>query len=268
MKKSRHLADILDLEAKGHGIRVQRLTTLLFEWPIKTSPRLALPLFIFLAVLLHLSTIYFFNIVYEPPHVSKPVAAQVFFLLPNSPSAQQLTPWLQANDPAVFSPLKTVQASRPKIPTSIYQLSQPPPVLRSLPPPQEDKMAPLLPPTHEIAPPPSSSLNHLSIEQPVASPAINRTTTVRLLETLATRTPSPPSTLGYPSLPSEITTPLHPTIVTVNIDAMGIPHHAIITQSSGNEAADEAATHWLMTRHFAPATEEMWGKVLIFWGSE
>ena len=246
------------------------LTSLLFEWPIKKAPRLALPLFIFLAVLLHLSTIYFFNIVYEPPHVSKPLAAQVFFLLPNSASSRQLAPWLQANDSAIFSPLKTVQANLPKIPSGIYQLHQPPPVLHPLPPCEEDKIAPLLPPTDEVALPPSSlfPLDHSSSEPPVASLAIHKTTTIHLLDNVAPRAPSPLSALGHPSLPEGIATQLHPTTLTVNIDASGIPHHAIITESSGNEAADEAATQWLMTRHFAPASEETWGNVLIFWGSE
>ena len=36
---------------KAYDIRVSDVTNLLFEWPIKKAPRLALPFFIFLAVL-------------------------------------------------------------------------------------------------------------------------------------------------------------------------------------------------------------------------
>ncbi|MFZ4115444.1 MAG: hypothetical protein ACOYK6_01825 [Chthoniobacterales bacterium] len=262
MKKNSSLAETI----KTHDI----LAKLLFEWPIKTAPRIALPLFIVFAALLHLSTVYFFNIVYEPPHVSKSIAAQVFFLVPNSPASQQLAPWLQANDPAIFSPLKTVRTNQPKIPASIYQLNQPPPILHPLPPHEAGKMQSLLPPIDELVLPsmPLSTWDGASIETTPSSSPINKTTTIRLLENSAERAPTPLSTLGHPSLPSGINTPLHPTILTVNIDPSGIPHHVLMTQSSGNEAADESAIHWLITRHFVPAAKETWGRVLIFWGTE
>jgi hypothetical protein len=318
MKKNSSLAETI----KKHDI----LTRLLFEWPIKTAPRIALPLFIFLAALLHLSTVYFFNIVYEPPHVSKSTAAQIFFLVPNSLASQQLAPWLQANDPSIFSPLKTVQTNQPKIPASIYQLKQPPPTLHPLPSCEVEKMKSLLPPTDELVLPPTadvfqnataatnghvtpnfipaevgivplnssstlrdaasgapapspapasfekslplSALDHVSTEKLTLPSSINKTTTIHLLENSAARAPNPMSGLGYPHLPPGINAPLHPTMLTVNIDPSGIPHHVLITQSSGNEATDESAVHWLMTRHFAPAEEETWGKVLIFWGNE
>lgn len=244
-----------------------KLTLLLFEWPLKTAPRLALPLFIFLAAFLHLSTIYLFNIAYEVPRGNKSMAAQVFFLLPTSTASQQLAPWLEANDPAIFSPLKIVQANRPKIPSSIYQLSQPAPVLRPLPPAEADKMDSLLPPAHEIVTPSFFSSDHSSTEQTTAL-SIPKITTVCLLDTLATRAPQPPAVLGYPSLPPTITTPLAPTLLKANVDAAGIPRHVMILQSSGNDTADEAATHWFMTTHFAPANEETWGTLLIFWGRD
>ena len=255
---------------KAYDIRVSDVTNLLFEWPIKKAPRLALPFFIFLAVLLHFSTIYIFNIVYESPHASKIKTAQVFFLLPDSQASQQIAVWLQANDPAVFSPLKTIQHNHPKIPESIYQLSQPTPSLHPLPDSHEDILTPLLPPTDELVLPKISlsPLNPSATKEVISPTIISTTTTVKLLEPLAHRAPTPIADLGYPSLPSGVSSPTQPTMLTVNIDSLGIPRHIIITQSSQNEAADEAATEWLMKRRFAPAKEETWGPLLIYWGNK
>lgn len=252
-----------------HSIHPSNLSRLLFEWPIKKAPRLALPLFILLAALFHLSTIYLFNIVYQPPHVSKPIAAQVYFLLPGSPSSQQLAPWLDANDPSIFSPLKTVQLTRPKIEAAIYEPLQPPAPLRTLPPREEKKLELPLPPTNETALPQnillkksSSSLTKLMR----AAPEQEQITVVELSGDLLQRAPIMPATLGYPELPSTIDAPLPPTKLTLNIDEMGIPRHVIVLHSSGNSAADEAATHWLMTRQFAPAAHETWGNLQVIWG--
>ncbi|MFI0347935.1 MAG: hypothetical protein ACH346_04060 [Chthoniobacterales bacterium] len=244
------------------------LGPLLFQWPIKKTPRISLPLCILLAALLHISAIYLFDIVYQAPHVNKPVTAQVLFLLPGSPISQQFSIWLQANDSSIFSPLKTTEAARPKISPHIYQPRQLPLPLRSLPPLEHEPMAPPSLPVNESALP--STTFHVSDTKLLSSektpPTSTSVTTIRLLENLASRAPASSISLGYPQLPNSITTPLPPTELTINIDTMGIPRHAIIIQSSGNADADEAATHWLMTRRFAPATEETWGNLLVLWG--
>ncbi len=256
---------------KTHEIRVSDVTRLLFEWPIKKAPRLTLPLFIFLAVLLHLSAVYFFNIVYEPLHVRKITTAQVYFLIPKSQASQQIAPWLQANDPAIFSPLETIQKNEPKRSNVIYQLSPSIPVLHHLPPCKEESTAPLLPPTDEcLLPRESLVLQDASSRSQVLplKSTLSRTTRIQLQANLVVRIPEPASVLGHPILPLSSSIPAQPTLLTVNIDAMGIPRHVIITQSSQNEEADEVATHWLMTRHFAPSNEATWGNILIFWGHE
>jgi hypothetical protein len=255
---------------KAYDIGVANVTNLLFEWPIRKAPRLALPFFIFFAALLHLSTIYIFNIVYEPPHTSKVTTAQVFFLLPESQASQQMALWLQANDPAVFSPLKTIQYNQPKIPETIYQLSQSTPSLHSLPHANEDILTSLLPPINELVLPKTllSPLHSSTPQEVIVAPPISKTTTVEPLEELALRAPIPISNLGYPLLPPGISTPKYPTMLTVNIDSLGIPRHVIITQSSQNDAADQAATEWLMKSRFVPAKEGTWGPLLIYWGNK
>lgn len=231
---------------------------------MKQSPRLALPFFILFAGLLHLSTIYLFNIVYQPSHVSKPVPAQVLFLLPNSSMSQQVSSWLRANDPSIFSPLKTVQQIRTPLSSSIYE---PGPVslpLRPLPALEKKDPTDLLPPPNEITLPSSLLLDNIS-PKPVVAPSIQQATTIQLLDTLSTRSVEK---LGTPSLPPEVSLSLPPTTLTLNIDAEGIPRHVIVSQSCGNAAADEAASRWAMGARFAPADHESWGNVLVVWGSK
>ncbi len=237
-----------------------------FSQQIKAAPRIALPLFILLAALLHLSTIYLFNIVYQVPRVSKPRAAQVFFLLPGSSSSGQISSRLQAHDPAIFSPLKTIQAHRVSTPPDLYRSSQPPP-LHLLPSEAAIVVRPPLLPVHETILPPSTLVSYKE-SSAVASSAPSqalRKTTVSFLNELAPRALMISSSV--PPLPESVTTPLPPTTLRANVDAEGIPRHAIIVNSSGNADADEAATHWVMACRFAPATHETWGNLIILWGS-
>ncbi len=231
---------------------------------MKQAPRLALPFFILLAALFHLSTIYLFNIVYQPSHVSKPVPAQILFLLPNSSMSQQMSSWLRANDPSIFSPLKTVQQTRPPLSSSIYE---PGPVslpLRPLPALEKKDPTDLLPPPDEITLPSSLLVDNTS-SAPVVTPSIQQATTIQLLDPLSTRSAGK---LGTPSLPPEVNLPLPPTKLTLNIDAEGTPRHVIVAQSCGNPAADEAASRWAMSSHFASADHETWGNLLVVWGSK
>jgi hypothetical protein len=242
------------------------LSKLLFEWPMKQAPRLALPFFILLAASFHFSTIYLFNITYQPSHVSKPVPAQIFFLPPGSSLSQEISSWLQANDPSIFSPLKTVQATRPALPSSIYEPGLVSLPLRSLPTQQAhptQKTTDFLPPTNEIVLP-SSCLADKTSSTIVATPPVQQATTIKLSDSISNRVTG---TLGVPSLPPAVRLPLPPTKLTLNIDTEGIPRHVIILQSCGNVAADEAASAWALRSHFVPADYDVWGNLLVLWGT-
>lgn len=231
---------------------------------LKRAPSIALPLFILLAALLHLSAVYFFNIVYQVPRVSKPSTAQVFFLLPGSLSSEQLGPWLQGHDPAIFSPLKIIQLHHSSVPADLYHIAQPLPV-HLLP---LHKVMPVEPPSlpiHEAVLPPSSFFSSANFMKK-ALPQQESKTTVSFLEGLAPRSLNLVS--STPILPEGIAIPFSPTIIRANVDAEGISRHAIIIQSSGDRAADEAATEWLMAQHFTPSTHETWGTVTVMWGSQ
>ncbi|MBX9743449.1 MAG: hypothetical protein K2W99_07940 [Chthoniobacterales bacterium] len=233
---------------------------------IKKAPSLALPLFILVAALLHLSTIYLFNIVYQAPGVSKPSAGQVFFLQSGSAAYQELEPWLKENDPAVFSPLKTIQWHRNNTPFRCYRMTHLPP-LHLLPPVETTPIEPPLLPVHEAVLPPKTlfSSPHFLENSAHGSPQKKGNTTVSFLEGLAPRA-LVLATLA-PVLSQGITTTLAPTMLRANIDDAGIPRHVIVIQSSGNSVADETATAWLMKQRLAPSTHETWGSVLILWGN-
>lgn len=233
----------------------------LSKWQMKSGPRLALPCFILLAALFHLSTIYLFKIIYQPSHVSKPIPAQVFFLLPQSPSSQEISLWLKSNDPSIFSPLKTVQATRTSLPSSIYEPGPDSLPLHSLPIVKKHSTD-LLPPVNEPVLPFSPTPNSTS-SATVDAARPQLTTAIQLLDPLPTRIAGP---LGIPLLPPEASFTLPPTKLTLNIDAEGIPRHVSVLQSCGNTSADEAATRWAMTLRFSKADQETWGTLLVIWG--
>lgn len=249
---------------------MNHVTSLLFNWPTKKGPRLVLPLCILLAAILHLSTIYLFHIVYQPPHVSKPVAAEALFLIPGSTQENQITAWLEANDSSIFSPLRVTERVRPTISSDIYIPHKPSLPLRPLPSLNKETISPPLLPTKETVFPATPFLlsNNAVAIDPEKESSPPQKTRVHLLEQLASRKPLSSTPLGCPEIPKGIMTPLSPTELTVNITSSGIPQHVSILQSSGNTLADEAATHWLMSRRFAPASQETWGNLLILWGVE
>lgn len=228
---------------------------------IKKAPRIALPLFILLAALLHLSTIYLFNIVYQVPHVSKPSTAQVFFLLPGSSASKQLVAWLQGNDPAIFSPLKTIQSYRSTLPATVYRAAQSS-FLHSLPSEKPMSISPPELPLHETVLPEDALFFTQQNTEKKILPQSEDATKVSFLEGLESRV----SKVSMPLLLEGMAPPIYPTTLRVNVNAAGVPRHVIIAQSSGNSAADEVATTWMMRQRFAPSAHETWGKVIVSWG--
>ena len=123
----------------------KELAQLLFEWPIRQSPRLALPTCILFAAIVQTGMIVLFSISYNSPSEGVPTVPQIYFLPPDSPAARQLDPWLEANDPAIFSPLRAVHDALLSPPPLKYRPSyeESPPPLRPLPP---EVAAPMNPP--------------------------------------------------------------------------------------------------------------------------
>ena len=110
------------------------LAQLAFEWPIRQAPRLMLPLCILAAGILQTLMVVLFSISYRVPSEKTPEAPLFYFLPPDSEAARLLAPWLEANDPAVFSPLRAARTASPSLPPLRYRPSyeEPPPALLPL----------------------------------------------------------------------------------------------------------------------------------------
>ncbi len=237
------------------------LAHLLFEWPIRQAPRLALPGFILLAAIIQGATIALFSISYKTPSEIQPDSPQIYFLPPDSAAAHKIAPWLAANDPAVFSPQYDTRDAIPSPPPLKYRPSyeEPPPPLRPLP---KESMLPLEPPA---LPQMANVLRKKANRSPApinTAPAISETQ-VHWQDDLAKR--SLLTNLSRPN-PSR-NSALQPTLYEVAVSPEGIPMHCVLLESSGDPASDEAGSIWIQAQRFQPGDQESWGRVLLLWGA-
>lgn len=235
------------------------LAHLLFEWPMRQAPRLSLPLCILAAGVVQAGIMVIFSISYRVPSVPPPAAPQVYFLPAGSAAARQLAPWLEANDPAVFSPQLAARDALPPPPPLNYRPSyeEPPPPLRPLP---EDPVIVPEPP----APPFSADMGPKGASAPALAPSPLLGTVIRWQDGLATRIPVA-GTDGVPPAPST-SRALQPSQYQVAIGAEGIPTECVLLDSSGDPASDEAGRAWIQARRFQCADATSWGRVIILWG--
>ena len=268
------------------------LAQLLFEWPIQQAPRLALPLFILLAAIMQASVMILFSISYKEPSEKFPPPPQIYFLPADSAAARQLAPWLEANDPAVFSPLHAARNAFPSPPPLKYRPSyeDPPPPLRPLPATTPEGAEAIQPPMIPI----SEGLCRQQMSEITATQSLQTTnvptrpavgssgatgTIVRWQDELADRkelpAPQGPQGLGGPvgqlasrlqEPPMAVTTGAQAPLYQVAISPEGIPTHCVLIDSSGDPKSDEAGRVWIMARRFQPAASSSWGRVLMLWG--
>lgn len=245
------------------------LAQLLFEWPIKQAPRLALPFFILLAAVMQASVIVLFSIAYKEPAEKIPAPPQIYFLPADSAAARQLAPWLEANDPAVFSPLHAARDAFPSPPPLKYRPSyeDPAPPLQPLPASTPEAVQPPMIPTigglrrqqtNEMHSPPETNTT-------VASALPTTGTVVRWRDELADRVlvAAPTGLSG----PMALTTGAQAPLYQVAVSPEGIPTHCVLIDSSGDPRSDEGGRVWIMAQRFQPAASSSWGRVLILWGA-
>ena len=241
------------------------LAQLAFEWPIRQAPRLMLPLCILVAGILQAMTMVLFSISYLAPSEKMPDVPLFYFLPTDSASARQLAPWLEANDPAAFSPLRAARTASPSLPPLKYRPSyeEPPPALLPLRSETASQIEPPLPPA--IA-------SHQRATKLPASPAVGVTgtrlsTVVRWKDDLESRhlVEDSSSATG----PVSTTGNVQPALYEVGVDADGRPIHCVLMETSGDPSSDETARVWIMARRFHPQSGESmsWGRVLVFWGT-
>jgi len=242
---------------------IGELAHLLFEWPIRQAPRLALPLCILLAAVVQAGMMVVFSISYRTPVQNTPDAPQVYFLPADSAAARQLAPWLEANDPAVFSPQHAAREALPPAPPLNYRPSyeEPPPPLRPLPPmtppPLEPPSFPLTgrsPMRRSGAPKTSAPRLSAQVEGSVA----------RWQDDLAGRVAieAPGESKAPPGAPVSA----QPALYQVSVGPEGIPRHCVLLESSGDPSSDEAGRVWILSRRFQQADRITWGRVLLLWG--
>lgn len=245
------------------------LAHLLFEWPIRRAPRLALPACIFIASILQAGMIILFSISYTTPSEVQPFSPQIYFIPPDSAAARQLAPWLAANDPAVFSPQYDTQDALPAPPPLKYRPSyeEPPPPLRPLP---REKPVPIAPPSiPKMADIMSKKTHHLSAAaSSVQAPPLSKPQTlIHWQDDLATRTLMLASGASAPPLPIALSPSAQPSLYEVEVSEEGVPLHSILIESSGDPPSDEAGSIWIHAQRFRPAVQASWGRVLLIWGA-
>lgn len=240
------------------------LAQLAFEWPIRQAPRLMLPLCILVAGILQAMMMVLFSISYRAPSEKIPDVPLFYFLPTDSAAARQLAPWLEANDPAAFSPLRAARAASPSLPPLKYRPSyeEPPPALLPLRSEPASQTEPPLPPaiaSHQ-------RVTTQGVMQGASVTGTRFSTVVRWEDDLASRhlvEDSSPATR-----PVSTTGNVQPALYEVGADADGRPIHCVLMETSGDPASDENARVWIMARRFQPQSGESmsWGRVLVLWG--
>lgn len=240
------------------------LAQLLFEWPIRRAPRLALPFFIVVAGLIQAVVIVLFSIHYGVPEEKAPPQPRFYFLPPDSPVARKIAPWLEAHDPSVFSPLRATERAVPAPPPLRYRPSyeDPPPPLRPLPSVEEPVSGPPdLPLAGEALRPAPMAMAPVPIAIPPPTPHV---TLVSWLDSLASLRESDGGSTTPPLLPWGVTIS-RPSAYQVAVSPEGIPISCVLTEPSGNPEADESGRVWILARRFNTADGIAWGRALIVW---
>lgn len=234
------------------------LARLVFDWPVRQAPRLALPICIAAAGLLQAGVILLFSIRYPAPSAPAISSPQVYFLPPDSRSAKEISAWLEANDPAMFSPIRSSLESLPPPPPLRYRASyeEPPPQLRPLPVSSEPLEPLPLPADGSAFQMPEKSVGSMAA---VAAAG----TGLRWLDDLTNRPLVP--TKGDEAPPPRSAKCTQSPLFDVGIDAAGTPRHCLVLESSGDESVDESLRAWILSRHFVPAASPSWGRVQILW---
>ena len=244
------------------------LAHLLFEWPLRRAPRLSLPLCIVLATVVQAGMTLLFSISYRIPQETLPPAPQVWFLPADSSAARQIAPWLDANDPAVFSPQRAVAAALPTLPPLHYRPSyqEPPPPLRPLPAetdaPSEPAQIPVL--GLSLGKRANSTVTPSDAPQPRPLP-LEGWSVVHWQDGLAALVKLAPIGSAVPAQGSASS--LQPSLYQVEVGREGLPMHCVLTESSGDAASDEAARVWILAQRFQPSDLVTWGRVQVVWGA-
>lgn len=234
---------------------------LLFEWA-QHDRRRCLGLWLLVALLLHAGAYALFRIEYPRPSPARINEGGFYVLLPGSPEAARLSPFLASADPGLFAPERATRAGIPPPTAPAYEPSYaarkpelsplPEPVVRILPP---------LPQDFGPVPVPEAAVPARVLPPPATATQI--TASAALLD----RLPQPRPPMAFTARPGD---QLPPTAFLVAVAPDGRVLHVMRNGASVNPALDDAASRYVMALRFArgPDSAITWGTVTFHWGTD
>lgn len=240
---------------KGLSDGIDRL---IFRWPEKGASFL-LPAFFVLALLIHASAFFLFQIIYPPVETIAPPSAQVVFIAPTTPENRAFLEGLELENPAKVAQMADVT------PVALGRIDyQPTYRTPSTQPKSADQRR------KTVALPPALSTEALLNDQQTRQPAQRQpiATTLSLSETLKARD----AAAGSPvRLKATVEGAHPPAVFLIGVDDRGELRYTFLQSGSGSHDLDEAAEKALRTYPFQAeptAPGITWGFATFHWGAD
>ena len=240
---------------------------LMFDWASAQKGGRRLALWLVAAVLLHCAAYLLFRVSYPPLSPSRISDATLYVLLPGSPEARRLAPFLAAEDPALFAPEKIHDREMPAPPIPAYQPSYAvaTPQLEPLPDSQPRVLPPLI---RDFGPVPVAETPVAASSQPMPA----KDTQVVFSAPLQSRAPQQWPQANFGARPGDELAPTQFLIAVAPdgrvLHVLKDPDSAGTTLGDDNKALDDAASQFLMRLSFqrGPDSQVAWGTATFHWG--
>jgi hypothetical protein len=231
---------------------------LMFDWAHDDGRRLAL--WIVAALALHAAAYALLRITYPRPEPARISDATLYLLLPGSPEAARLAPFLASADPSLFAAERSDRIGLPAPPIPAYQPSYATdrPELAPLPDPQPRVLPPLL---RDFGPVP---VNDPAAPRPAPVPPAGQTQ-ILFSPSLSGRAPADRPSAKFTARPGD---QLAPTRFLLAVAPDGRVLHVLRDGATRNEALDDAASRLLMRLWFHRGGDSQiaWGTATFYWG--
>ncbi len=248
---------------------------LLFDWASAQESGRRLALWLIVAVLLHGCAYLLFRVSYPPPSSPRISDATLYVLLPDSPQARKLAPFLAAKDPALFAPEKMhgQELQTPPIPAYEPSYAVSTPQLVPLPDSQPRVLPPLI---RDFGPVPVTE----PPVEPLSLPPPATKTRVLFSAALQARAPQKWPKARFTARPGDQLAPAQFLIaiapdgrvlhVLKDSDSAALrgPGSSGIAPGDDNQALDDEALQFLMSLWFqrGPDSRTAWGTATFHWG--
>ncbi|MDD5199995.1 MAG: hypothetical protein PHC88_09345 [Terrimicrobiaceae bacterium] len=234
---------------------------LLFDWAHDGGRRLAL--WILVAIVLHAGAYLLFRIEYPRPEPARISDAPLYVLLPGSPEAMRLAPFLASADPALLSPERADRLilPTPAIPAYKPSFAATTPELAPLPDPQPRVLPPLL---RDFGPVPIAD----TPAPHTAPPFPASETQIVFSDSLRSRAPREWPKAKFTTRPGD---QLAPARFLLAVAPDGRVLHVLKshdTPGADTPALDDASSRLLMRLRFQRGGDSQvaWGAATFYWG--